>query len=408
MTEGSADNKAHWEFGDFLLSLVIYRRMVLVTTLVAFIVATAVAFLVPVWYRSTAVLMPPQEEENGLASLASSFLGKFAGGGGGGLALPGMVTPSDLYAAMLHSRALQYPIITKYDYKHVYKNPYLTLAQKEFDGHLEIAVEPTGLVSIGFEDQDRIRAWSVLRDLLRGLDSINIELRTGSARQTRIFLEERSQSVLIDLHNAERKMSEFQSANHFYTVSDQARVLVEAAAQIEAQIQMALLQRDLLKTALGPGNSQVIQKEAEVSALQNRLKAMDSGPGSILGPSLEGLPDVAFEYIRLERSLKILELLYELITQQLETSRIQEKKDTPTLQILAQPDIAEIKWKPKRAQLIAGATIASFLFACLMALLLAWVGRLAETQPETHVKLVRFFDLIRNDFLFFRRKVQGY
>lgn len=64
------------------------------------------------------------------------------------------------------------------------------------------------------------------------------------------------------------------------------------------------------------------------------------------------MPDLALQYVRLLREAKIQETLYGLLTQQYEIARIQEAKDSPTIQTLDIAKVPEKRSRPKRRQIV--------------------------------------------------------
>ncbi len=82
----------------------------------------------------------------------------------------------------------------------------------------------------------------------------------------------------------------------------------------------------------------------------------------------EGSPELNFEHQRLDRAVQLRQDLYLSLARELETSRIGEVNDTPTLTLLeaAQPPVR--KSKPRRVLLAAAAMLVGFAGALL------WVG----------------------------------
>ena len=66
-----------------------------------------------------------------------------------------------------------------------------------------------------------------------------------------------------------------------------------------------------------------------------------------LHPSMITVPDLALQYGRLFRELKVQETLYALLTSQYEQAKITEARDTPTVQVLDAPVPADKNIKPR-------------------------------------------------------------
>ncbi|MGB4893619.1 MAG: GNVR domain-containing protein, partial [Nitrospira sp.] len=80
------------------------------------------------------------------------------------------------------------------------------------------------------------------------------------------------------------------------------------------------------------------------------------------------VPDLALQYGRLFRELKVQETLYALLTSQYEQAKITEARDTPTVQVLDPPIPADKQIKPR---VVFNTAVAGLLGACL-AIILAY------------------------------------
>ena len=91
-----------------------------------------------------------------------------------------------------------------------------------------------------------------------------------------------------------------------------------------------------------PASQEVQQKTRELAAMRAQYTNLagnkpqlgartgDLSPSELF-PRFSNVPDLALQYVRLMRDLKVQETLYTLLVQQLEQSRIEEQKNTPVL-----------------------------------------------------------------------------
>lgn len=87
------------------------------------------------------------------------------------------------------------------------------------------------------------------------------------------------------------------------------------------------------------------------------------------------IQNLSIQYVRLLRDAKIQQTLYELLTQQYEMARIQEAKDTPTVQVLDDAKVPERKVKPNKRQIVLLATIAAAFFGVFIAFFMEYINR---------------------------------
>lgn len=84
-------------FVDVVHVLSKWRKFILYNFIIFSLVAAAISFVLPKWYTSTAVLLPPEEK----SSLGAGFLSMLTELPANLPSLPGMVTTTDVYLAIL-------------------------------------------------------------------------------------------------------------------------------------------------------------------------------------------------------------------------------------------------------------------------------------------------------------------
>ena len=82
-------------------------------------------------------------------------------------------------------------------------------------------------------------------------------------------------------------------------------------------------------------------------------------------PSIRKLPLLAVKYSDLYRNVKVEEAVFETLTKQYEIAKIQEAKDTPSLNVLDDADVPEWKLRPQRGLFAALGTLLAALPASL-------------------------------------------
>ena len=83
-------------------------------------------------------------------------------------------------------------------------------------------------------------------------------------------------------------------------------------------------------------------------------------------PAFSRMPELETQLRQLMREVEIQNTLFTFLTQQYEEAKINEAKDTPTIQIL---DIAvkpNVKYKPFRALIVIGTGMFGLIFGCFI------------------------------------------
>jgi len=88
-------------------------------------------------------------------------------------------------------------------------------------------------------------------------------------------------------------------------------------------------------------------------------------------PSFDKLPEMALDMARLMRRVKTEEAIYRLLREEYEKARIEEARDTPTVQVLDVAKVPEIRSRPKRAMIVVFGGVAGLGWSTLFALFLS-------------------------------------
>jgi len=150
-------------------------------------------------------------------------------------------------------------------------------------------------------------------------------------------------------------------------LEDQTRVTIQAASEIKAQLIAKEIEIGILEQTVGKNHSKLIKAQREHNFLKKKYREFQTKEASDLENmdklflTFQEMPKLGLEYLRLYREVLLQEKILEFIIPQYEQAKIQEAKDTPSLQIL-DPAIKPIKkHRPKRAIIILFYTFLSML-----------------------------------------------
>ncbi len=338
--------------------------------IVSILLSLVIVFVIPNQYESTARIMPP-ETAGGSTALLAAIAGRGEFGGLGGLAssLLGARTSGPLFVDLLRSATVSGDLIDRFQLQQIYHKRYRVDTAKRLARRTAIAEDKkSGVISINVEDSDPHRA----RDLAQAyLDELNLlvnRTNTSSARQERIFIEQRLDGAQKGLEKAQKEMSEFASTHTAIDMKEQTRATVDAAAKLEGQLIFEKSELDSLRQIYGDENVRVRSANARVGELQRELDMISGTSAPLVNdksgnpnlaatldrtvadyPSLRQIPRLAVPYADIYRRVRIQETLYEMLTQQYELARIQEAKDVPVVRVIDFPGIPEKKSFPPRS-----------------------------------------------------------
>lgn len=344
------------------------RRLLLRSAAISLVLSLGIAFIIPKHYESTARIMPP-DQGGGSGALALAALAGHPLNGIGGLGalaggLLGSKNTSALFVNLLRSGSVSGQLIDRFNLQHVYRKRYRIEAAKYLAHHTDIVDDKkTGVITITVDDTDPHRARDLAQAYLDELDKLVMRTSTSSAHQERLFIERRLGTVQADLERAQRDLSDFSSTHTTLDIKEQTRAMVEAGAKLQAQLIAGESEVKSLQQIYGDSNVRVRAGQARISSLRRELVKLGgtsaqlpaegdtnsaSASSSELYPPLRQLPRLAVPYADLYRRVRVQETVFELLTQQYETSRIQEAKDVPVVSVIDSPGVPEKKSFPPR------------------------------------------------------------
>jgi capsule polysaccharide export protein KpsE/RkpR len=203
------------------------------------------------------------------------------------------------------------------------------------------------------------------------LNKVLANVNTTSAHRERVFLEQRLATVKTKMEAASKEFSQFASQNSAIDIPAQARAMVVAAAELQAQLIAAQAQVRGLQQIYTDNNARVRQAKALVAELQSQInkfggKDVNPATGSTLSknelyPSLRQLPLLGVKYLDLYRENQIDEKVYELLTEAYEAAKLQEARDLPTAQVLDAAVVPKKKSSPHRLYIMLGGMCFTFM-----------------------------------------------
>jgi len=364
---------------DFLLTVWRERRFVARAFLVGLVAAAIVSLVIPPKYESTTRIMPP--EKQGLGGLAAMLATAGTGGSGGEGAsslVGGMVSDAmgikstgAIYIGVLNSATVQDALSDRFNLRKVYGVKYEKDARERLADNTEISEDrKSGIISITVTDRSRERSMQMAGAYVDNLNGLTARLNTSAAHRERVFIEERLKTVKQDLDAASKDLSEFSSKNLTLDVKEQGKAMMEGTAALAGELIAAESELSGLEQIYTSNNVRVRALRGRVEELKRKLSELrgsDDDPtqgttGGDFGISIAKLPALGVTYYDLYRRARIQETVFEILTKQYELAKVQEAKEIPTIKVLDEAKLPEMRSSPKRTLMtVLGAFLAAML-----------------------------------------------
>lgn len=331
-------------------------------------------------YTAKTTLLPPQKDSGGggAAALMAAMGGGLAGlaGGFGGSA--------DLYLGILKSRSVTDAVIKRLDLNTELKSKNADSTRAAVQGMVKFQAGKDGIITITADYTDPAKAALLANTFVDELQKISQQLNLTKASTERSFLDKRLVVVKQDLKKAEEEMKVFQEKYKTIKADAQAAAAIEGIARLQAEVASKEVQLAALRNSMTDESSEVRTMLAGLTKLKSQLNAMSGSGGGGVIPSVGSAPSIGVEYIRRLRELKTQEALYEQLTKQFEMAKINEARDSSSIQVLDEAVAPLSKSKPNRRSIVLFSAVAAFFCSVFLAFIKEY---LAKMSPEDSAML---------------------
>jgi len=360
------------KFEDFLIILIKYKRIIIINILIVTVAAIIISLLIENRYKSVASFISPKKKSGLFGDVTgfSSTIKDLSRTLGGKL---GTVTDEAYnYLVILQSRTASEKIIEKFNLRQVYdidKDKPFENVLSELENNVSFNIEDEGNILISVIDKSPVRAANMANFYIDILNEISTQLSVTEARSNRKFIEKRFNQVKVDITNIEDSLENFSKKYNVLEMKEQMKAAITVAAELQAQVEVAKIETELLKNNLGENNPLVLQSELKVEELNKRLMSMKLGEDKNLKSSLnlfipfEKVPETGIKYLRLMRDFEIQNKLLEFLYPIYEQAKIEEQKNTPVVLVVDKAVPPQKKDSPKRTIIVLLAVLLSFFFS---------------------------------------------
>jgi uncharacterized protein involved in exopolysaccharide biosynthesis len=357
-----------------LRTIVQWRKLILASGLIAATAAAGVSLLLPQWFTANTSVFPPETSgTTGYTQLIQQALqipiiAPSAGG----------ARPGTIYIDILLSRTVGEKIVDEFDLKSVYGTRLLTEAVGVLHSHTSFSLLDNGLLKLSFDDRDPKRAAAVANRYVELLDEFNRELSVTRASKTREFVAGQLELHEKELHQAEDDLKAFQEEHETLQLDQQVASAIDIVASLTAEAVALEVDLDILGQYASQGSEEYVRKKQQYEEILGQLEKFkaDSARSDTdfvrsFFPSFDKLPETALDMARLMRRVKTEEVIYRLLREEYEKARIEEARDTPTVQVLDVAKVPEIRSRPKRTMIVVIGGVAGLGWSTLFAVFLS-------------------------------------
>ncbi len=358
-------------FWKFIYILLRWKKFITINVFVLSLISVGISLLLPLWFKSTASILPPKEQDmfgmfGGASSLLQSLGGKAFGQNVGTYS----------YLAILKSRNSMEKVIQKFNLISVYEEENIDKTIEALEDNVSFEVQNDGNITIEVFDKSPKRAANIANYFVEILNSTSIQLGTQEAKNNREFIENRLNQCRNDLKNSEDSLSIFQKNKSIIISPDEKSSAISAYAELYALKAKREIEIDILKKTVNEDNQQLKQKKIELEEISKKLSSF---------------PQTGVEGFRLYREIMIQQKILEFLLPLYEQAKINEQKDIPVLLVLDKAAPAIEKSKPKRSIVVLVVFFISFFTFTFLSISMDKVISETSTQETYTEKKLRDF-----------------
>ncbi len=378
-------SKKNSSFLDFIWLLTKWRKFLFINLFLVGLVALVISFQLPKWYKATAVVMPPAENQagGGLAAIMNSLpLSGLGLGGGGG---------ETTYLAILNSKSFATDVIKKFKLKDFYENETMFETYVSFYGDFDAQLTEENMIAITYEYTDSVKVAEIVNYMVDKLSTRSTELMIERANRTKKYVEKRYFQSLRDIDSITIEMEMFNKKHGIIEFESQVKALIDMTAKIESEIFIKEAEVKAVEVSFGKNSPQLRTSKIELDILKKQFKDLienkfqsSNDPFASLFIPLKDLPELSREYADIYANYLLQAKLQEYLLPEYEQAKLQVQKDDPTLQIIDYAVPPDWKSKPKKAFVILGALVAAFILQIFFLLIIENIEWLKKNDPEKY------------------------
>lgn len=353
---------------NIVIRLASYRWLMVICPLVFAAIAFFYSSKLPLQYTAYARLLPPQTNN----ATADSLLKQVGGDANLGSAALSIKSPSDLYASLFMSRAVQQHVIEKYELAKYYQIDDQDTLLMKVRKSTYVDVGKDGIITIGYTAPEPKLAAEITDSMLDAMYQLSERLARQSSERRSKFYGSLVDNARKDLAAADRALVRLEFKTGLTRLKGQEEATAAALAELQGLIASREVELAKLSVSMTARHPDVIALREELSALRQQLgqiEASSGGKHNVFVPFDEYI-DTRDLIEPARREVDMRTKVLEQLIQVQALAQMDETRDLSIIQILDQAIPPSMKSGPQIKRNVVAALIVGFFFSIVLAL--AW------------------------------------
>ncbi len=377
--------------GRWIAAIAANLRRIAVFCLVIAVASGVWALTREEMWDSAAVAMVP----GSTSSLAGGLGGLGAIVGAGGLGdvtglsdmLTGMGTPGgvdiNLVMQVLSSRTVIERVILRHGLLDDLKVPTMDHALIKMGKRVSVTLSTEGFIVVSARADSRELAAAIVNDIIQFGNEELDSIITSQARRARIRTEAAVEEAADSLEAAQERLEEFRVGTGLIFPEQQGVEAVSMLSQLETQLLLSEAELAGVAATVASGAPAYMEISATVGFLREAIGSRMTEAGeNALFPAVDSLPSLLREYEGLSMDLETRRVVYLLLLQELESLRVDEARQSPTVEVVVPAIPSALRAYPKRKNIVLRNTAIALLVALLWIAVLTFVRGLLRDEEQ--------------------------
>jgi LPS O-antigen subunit length determinant protein (WzzB/FepE family) len=346
--------------------LLLWRKKLFISIMViiAGVIASVVAFMMPPWYKATVNIVPPNNPGGALGGMLGGMTSALKDIG---LSILGGKSESYTYLTVLESRSFKDSLIHEFKLHEEYDLPDTNMKaiRDVFKENLEVELTSEGNYNISITSKSPEKAVRMANRAVEIANDISLRLSRMEASTNREYLEKRiaiTEEKIASIGDSLRKLS---GKTLLFSPVDQAGAIATSLAEIKAQVMKSEVQYELLKNTVGENDPATTTQKFALDELRSKLFDAENKSGFAGNFALRDAMGVGVRYAQFYAEFEGLTKVKVFLKPMLEQAILDEHKNAPTMYILDEAVIPQKKSRPMRAVIIGGAMLGMLIIMCV-------------------------------------------
>lgn len=366
------------------------RKFIAIFCTVIVVLSIIISLLMTNIYRSEATLIPISSSSGGLSAYAG--LAAMAG-----IGVPSANDDTTKIKAVLNSRTLKLAVIKELNLVKILnegkeipkkRDPYLYTLDMFDKGIYSVNDDKkTSLITIDIDYKDPKLAQKIGYSVISNLQKILNSKSLTVAKFNRIFLEEQVKLQQQKMDILQQQLAKYQKSTKIIAPDAQVKGLMDMYSSLVSSKIQTEVKLKSMEANFDSNNPQVKSLRDQLNAINAQISQLEQRTNIKAMPSLEQLPESMVEYGQLLQQLTIARTVYENILKAYEQAKIEEAKGNLYVQVIDDPSLPDIKYKPKRSLIVIVSAVTSFILAIFIVFFMEFVQNVKNRRKESEPAL---------------------